>query len=79
MLTHDMHVSLLCCICLKFIAKLLIFSGSCTLTVMENWLEKFYLVIFYCLKSIFIVYLELNLCHIERDRILSLIHPPILM
>lgn len=46
MLTHDMHVSLLCCICLKFIAKLLIFSGSCTLTVMENWLEKFYLVIF---------------------------------
>jgi hypothetical protein len=50
MLTHDMHVSLLCCICLKFIAKLLIFSGSCTLTVMENWLEKFYLVIFLLLE-----------------------------
>jgi hypothetical protein len=50
MLTHDMHVSLLCCICLKFIAKLLIFSVSCTLTVMENWLEKFYLVIFLLLE-----------------------------
>jgi hypothetical protein len=50
MLTHDMHVSLLCCICLKFIAKLLIFSGSCTLTVMENWLEKFYVVIFLLLE-----------------------------
>jgi hypothetical protein len=50
MLTHDMHVSLLCCICLKFIAKLLIFSCSCTLTVMENWLEKFYLVIFLLLE-----------------------------
>ena len=50
MLTHDMHVSLLCSICLKLIAKLLIFSGSCTLTVMENWLEKFYLVTFLLLE-----------------------------
>lgn len=50
MLTHDMHVSLLCSICLKFIAKLLTFSGSCTLTVMDNWLEKFYLLTFLLLE-----------------------------